>query len=271
MRTITDIHEIQRLELDILKCVADFCEENKIRYFLAGGTLLGAIRHKGFIPWDDDIDISMPRKDFERFVKMFAVRGNYKVLDISNCKNYAYPFAKVVDTRTRLLEDTNDFIDCEELGVYIDVFPMDGVEDDLEKAKPDVRKTALYAHRLGFAVWPRKTVSGIKKLKRIFWILYFLVPGRRWYYRQLSLRLSRKDFDQSRCIASSFGARAEKEIIEREAFGAYLYLPFEQYSFRCPVGYDQYLRQMYGAYMQLPPEEDRVAKHETTIFWKDAC
>ena len=127
MKIITS-EELKAIQLDLLQKTADFCKENGIRYYLCGGTLLGAIRHKGYIPWDDDIDISMPRPDYDRFISMFNKPENdYQVIDMSNNKKYGLPFAKVHDTRTFVdeLQYTKD-----QFGVYIDIFPIDGVGED---------------------------------------------------------------------------------------------------------------------------------------------
>ena len=121
------LDELKSIQLDLLQKTADFCENNGLRYFLCGGTLLGAIRHKGYIPWDDDIDIAMPRQDYDRFVKIFNHPENYyQVVNLETNAEYAYAFAKVYDNRTILKElhypgDT--------FGVYIDILPADGVKD----------------------------------------------------------------------------------------------------------------------------------------------
>lgn len=270
MPRIEDVHEIQNLELSLLKSVADFCEAHDLRYYMVGGTLLGAVRHQGYIPWDDDIDLAMPRPDYDRFLESYS-DGPYKILHIGNCSSYAYPFAKVVDTRTVLTENGSVRIDCQEMGLNIDVYPMDGVKDLSEDTQKKVRKRSVYAHRLGFALPPKKGASIRDVLKRWFWVLRFAVPGRKWYYSRLNRQLRRTPFDTSDYVTSPFGRRCEKEIVPAPAFSEYVLLPFEREVFRAPAGYDLYLKQMYGDYMQLPPPEQRVANHSTKIFWrKDA-
>ena len=270
MLKIEDIHEIQELELALLKNVADFCEAHDFRYFMVGGTLLGAVRHQGFIPWDDDIDIAMPRPDYDRFLESYA-DGNYKVLHIGNCSSYAYPFAKVVDTRTFLVEKDMVQTECPELGLNIDIYPMDGVKDLSVGTRKKMRKQAVFAHRLGFALPPKKGSGILDFLKRWFWVLRFAVPGRKWYYSRLNRQLRSTPFDSSAYVTSAFGRRCEKEIVPSSAFTAFVRMPFERESFRAPAGYGLYLEQMYGDYMQLPPPEQRVANHSTKIFWrKDA-
>ena len=137
MRDITELEELHQIETDILTAIDEICRKENIRYYLAGGTLLGAVRHKGFIPWDDDIDIAMPRDDYERFLKVMRKGAHpyYKILALEYKEDYPYTFAKVVDTRTRLQEEIGK--DLPEMGVFIDIFPLDGMGDDRDKAMQD--------------------------------------------------------------------------------------------------------------------------------------
>ena len=122
MKRKVTLEEMRDLQLAMMDKIHEFCVERGIRYSLGGGTLLGAVRHKGYIPWDDDIDIMLPRPDYERFLKEFdGVYPNFKVLHLNNDRTYPYLFAKVYDSRTLLVE-------CRAtMGVYIDVFPIDGL------------------------------------------------------------------------------------------------------------------------------------------------
>ena len=119
------LKHLQDVYLMMLKDFIKVCDENQIEYFLDGGSALGAVRHQGFIPWDDDIDIAMPRKDYDRFVHMCLDDSRYKILSYETDEKYIYSFAKVVDSYTKLKEwGTAEY---EQLGVYIDVFPMDNL------------------------------------------------------------------------------------------------------------------------------------------------
>ena len=126
MKRVTP-EELKRIQLDLLQKTADFCEQNGLRYFLCGGTLIGAVRHKGYIPWDDDIDIAMPRPDYDRFINTFNKQENYyQVVSRENNHAYSYAFAKVYDNRT-ILQELH--YKGSTFGVYIDILPADGVKD----------------------------------------------------------------------------------------------------------------------------------------------
>ena len=126
MKKLTD-KEVKQIELDILEYVHNFCEENGLKYIMNYGTLIGAVRHKGFIPWDDDIDISMPRADYEKLIASFPKNGRYKILDHRTSKDYFNNFVKVIDTNTKIVDNRND--KTYESGLFIDIFPMDRFDD----------------------------------------------------------------------------------------------------------------------------------------------
>ena len=147
MRQITDIQELRQIQMGILDHVHHYCEEHGLRYFLSSGTLIGAVRHKGYIPWDDDIDIYMPRKDYELFLQTYSDEtGRYKVLAPSNSRRmgdvapYYYTFAKVVDQRTKMVEKETEGY---EIGVYMDIFPVDYVTDDIKERERIFKKKHL--------------------------------------------------------------------------------------------------------------------------------
>ena len=137
MKELT-LQEIKSVELEILSMFDEFCKKNSIKYFISNGTLLGAVKYKGFIPWDDDVDLLIPREDYNRLLKLFKDSDRYRIFAIEKDKNYRYPFAKLCDMTTR--KDEFGYDNGLELGVDIDIFPLDYWDNDLENAKREVRK-----------------------------------------------------------------------------------------------------------------------------------
>lgn len=127
MKKIT-IEEAKKIELDILSYIDDFCKKNNIEYFINYGTLIGAVRHKGFIPWDDDIDISMTRENYDKFIEYYKNdKSKYKLLALETNKHYFNNFAKIVDSTTRI--DNTRIYKSYPSGIFIDIFPMDSFAD----------------------------------------------------------------------------------------------------------------------------------------------
>ncbi len=267
MRKIT-LDESKKIQLDILQNVHDFCNENNLRYSMAGGTLIGAVRHKGFIPWDDDIDIVMPRNEFDRFVSLYVdSQEKYKVHYLSNDRDYCYPYAKIEDTRTLLDEN----VAGPKMGISIDVFPMDDMDDGKEKCIKFVKTMMVYknlykaklitpSRRNSFlkivGVYALKTLLCIFSLRRLAVIL-----------SKRAMKFKDKKSAYIGCVVAGYGLR---EIFPRSIFDNLIDLPFEDKCFRAFADYDVYLKSLYGDYMQLPPEEKRVSPHTLNgIFWKD--
>ena len=269
MKKIESLMEIQEIELEILSNIAAVCEQHQWRYFLAGGTLLGALRHKGFIPWDNDIDISMPRRDYEKLLQFYKKNGSrYKILQVGENTNYYLPFAKVVDTETLLVEKSIE-THVPELGLFVDIFPIDGVGDDYESARKNVLKMSKSGFRIATAAKKLSGQSFYDKMRILFWKILTSIRGRETEFKRINKKLMNYDFDKSKYIASTYGVRGEKEIIDATAFSDYVYLTFENKKYRAPVGYDQYLKQMYGDYMKLPPKEHQTANHDIDVYWRN--
>ena len=259
---VINFDELKSIQLDLLQKTVDFCENNNLRYFLCGGTLIGAIRHKGYIPWDDDIDIAMPRPDYDKFMKTFNQSGNYyQVVNPDINPKYEYCFTKVFDNRTVLKElhypgDT--------FGVYIDIFPADGVNGASQIYKIMLlrkllnTKRANYYHRTLF----KKLINTIGKI--------LLLP---FSAHQIACWMDKEcrkyifgSVPKAGVIANPFGPG---EMVDKSVFDSDIYQDFEGHRYRVPVGYDIWLRSVYGDYMQLPPEEHRVTHHTFEAWWKE--
>lgn len=267
MKSIT-VEESKKIQLDILQYVHDFCHKYFIGYSITGGTLIGAIRHKGFIPWDDDIDIALPRTEYERFISSFKDEtGTYKLHCLENDPKYCYPYAKVEDTRTFIEEA----VAGPKMGIAIDVFPMedmlDSYEDSVKLMKNIIRFKMLYMAKL---VTPSKRNSFTKRCGiRLLKIL--LAP---FSLRYLAMKLSSKakvhgkqNSSYMGCVVSGYGIR---ELISRSVYDGFIEVPFEDRHFSAIAHYHDFLSSVYGDYMKLPPEEKRQSPHTLNgIYWKD--
>ena len=261
MRTVTP-DELKSIQLDLLQKTADYCEANGIRYFLCGGTLLGAIRHKGYIPWDDDIDIAMPRPDYERFCKTFNQPDSvYKVKSLLTHPDYACAFAKVYDDRTMLKELHYKGV---HFGVYIDVLPVDGVKDSAQIKKIMFLHKVLNTKRANYY---KRTLSKmiINTLGKILLLPFSARQIATWMDNE-ARRYAFGSLPSAGLIANPLGVG---EQVDKHVFDSDVYMVFEGRQYRAPVGYDAYLRSIYGDYMQLPPVEHRVTHHTFDAWWKD--
>ena len=251
--------------LDMFKWFHSFCEQNHLRYFALGGTMLGAIRHKGFIPWDDDIDVGMPRKDYEKFISLCEGKlfGNYTVESINSThEDYFYGYVKVYDISNTLIEKTRVNI---KRGIYIDVFPLDGVCNDVldvEKVfKPIFYKYQLLVART-CAIIPRRAwyKNAIVILVRM--IPNFIINNKR-LLREIDTMCKMKDYDECLIVGNILGNWGIKEVMPKKILGTPTLYPFEDTYIYGAENYNDYLVKLYGDWKQLPPIEKRVSHHDS--------
>lgn len=258
--------EIKDISVHILDVIVAFCKENEIAYSLAGGTLLGAIRHKGFIPWDDDIDIMLPRADYERLIATFNDSGNdVLIMDYKNTQNYCWPFAKAISTSTILIENG---MKKYPLGVYVDLFPLDEVYGDRSAAIKAVKKIAFWRNILTLkhlrierrrSIWKNIVIGLGKSL--------IVIPDKYLIKKINNMAISYQGKD-CKYVCSFMGAWGIKEIFEKDFMGSPTLHSFEGNVYNGPEDSDHYLTSLYGDYMQLPPIEKRVTHHDYEAFWK---
>lgn len=251
------IEQSKKIELEILNFFHKFCEENKLTYYLAYGTLLGAVRHKGFIPWDDDIDVYMPRNDYEQLLKTFNKINNNKdlnLISVYNIQKYYLTFAKLVNTKTFVEQNSIDY----KLGLFIDIFPIDNLSDSYQKSYMLYKKVRFIRILKDSKVFKYKLSKNIFKnfIRKIFKTLLCFIPTNYLIIKINEISQKYKDNINSKYIGHLAGG-SKNVVVEREWFKEKILLDFEEYKFWCPKEYDKVLKINYGNYMELPPEEKR--------------
>lgn len=256
------------VEFDAMKMFIELCEKYDIRYFLSGGTLLGAVRHKGFIPWDDDVDIMMLREDYEKVLrheKEINATGKYK-LAAYELGNLKYPFAKIFDTRTVInkLYDDNDT----EQSLWIDIFPMDGMPLDLKKSDKLYRQV-MFERRLYLLKQSRNGEGKTRlraKLKPLLKRILSPLDDDKLLDHIVSLCRSYR-VEDCQYIASLGMGKGPQERMPKKPFIKAVDVEFEGLSCKAPGCTDYYLKRLYGDYMKLPPESQRET-HDMDV-WMD--
>ncbi len=264
MREISP-NEMKKIELDILIEIDKFCRDNNLKYYLNSGTLLGAVRHKGFIPWDDDIDITMPRVDYEKFFLLFPEKcknPNLKIISYRD-RSSIYPFLKVVNNKTIVIEKTID--PKYQTGVWVDIFPIDGLDssDAVFSFNDQIRRKYLY-----LAANPDYATTEVRRyIKKII----KLFNRNRESLYELAERLDRKaseiPIEEGRDIGLIVWSYSSNERMPYQ-FLESTNLEFEGYFFMAPKLWDCYLKRIYGDYMKLPPKKQRIP-HYCEAYWKD--
>ena len=241
--------EVKSRELEILVYFASVCEKHGLTYFLSYGSLLGAVRHKGFIPWDDDIDVSMPRPDYERFAQVIAGEKSdrFKAMLPEN-KAYPYHYIKIVDLQTELVEDELDL--PADMGLWIDVFPLDGCS---QTGRSLTERLARICHECRAAA-AYKVLPARRKKFTLRWRLCRAVGFN--VFKGLVIHFSKvRKFETSEWVAHLPTACLFR--YPRQVFGQTAEVEFEGHAFTAPKDWDRYLTILYKDYMKLPPENER--------------
>lgn len=252
------VKKIQKTVYEILCEIDSFCKEHEIRYFLSGGTCLGAVRHQGFIPWDDDADLMMPRKDYDRFLRLYAEKHSEKygigALDLD--KNWQKAYARVWDKRT---SRKSKYFGQYDMGIYVDIFPIDGLPKTQWGQKIFYTRLKVLtelgkeASRIRFKEENR---AGIKILRRLAGLIVKPL-GTRYFSKRVNRIAQKYDFDTSAYVACSMPVHyGSRETIEHKHMSAANHLMFGGKEFPVPIGYDTYLRNLYGDYMTIPADAE---------------
>lgn len=268
------LDELKVLQMDVMSAVHRFCEENNLRYSLACGSMLGAARHKGYIPWDDDIDIYLLREDYDKMIKLFPNlwEGRYKFCTLERDAKWGLPFGKVCDTKTIVKEGVNHIY---ELGVNIDVFPIDNVPEEEGKWRryDKFRRKCfeLYARRVACPEifnfhngknFVRNVMATFAKMAISIFSVHFLACCFQKVAKYYDKTDSSKVFE---CAQGIF----QKHPFPKSLFDHRILMPFEDREYMCFADFDSYLTNGFGDWRQLPPKEKQVSHHNFKAWWKD--
>lgn len=257
--------------IDILKFYIELCKKHNLRYFIAYGSAIGAVRHHGIIPWDDDIDVLMPRPDYQRLVEICEKTdfGKYKLLTPDNTSYYYLPFAKMCNMDTTLLE--NKEYRCV-LGLFIDIFVYDGITDDIDEAKHITTEYKKYWNRFvvasSYYPWSKVKAKLLKgEIKDVihYWLLALnRKKNRRLFLAKLHDIEMTYDYDQSYNVVNMpYPPRYDRKgFFPKSWMDSSTTLSFEGMTVDIQSNFDQILRKHYGDYMQFPPEEEQHSRHQ---------
>lgn len=263
--SIAETEEMQKKLLNILLYFKDFCDAYGLMFYFCGGCLIGAVRHQGFIPWDDDIDIFMPREDYERFGELwdkFGDKERFTYCRTNREKNYHHHAASLRDNHTTFINkhSANEDI-CH--GIALEFGPIDGCPDN------KIKRIVQLLHAMNFALFNAQRLPDNKgKFFRIAaQVIYKIVPSkelryRLWRYSEKQMsKYKWADCDYVTELIGNWNGMLTKH--PKSDFDHVVYKNFEGYQMPLMAGYDSYLHKIFGDYMKLPPEEERVAKHNT--------
>ena len=255
------LQDIKGITLAVLIHFRDFCNENNIKFYLSNGTLLGAVKYGGFIPWDDDIDVLMPRKDYERFIELYKDSDEYKLFTRKRTPDYKFPYAKLCDMNTRKIEcNINSGVD---LGVDIDVFPLDLCSSDILTS--DIQRKLSFFQK-GCMLSKFISSEGKPVYKRLI-IECCKLLGFDFFCKRLE-NIVKKEADKKceymGCLM--WPIYGKREIIPAEVFKYAVEVEFEGEIFPAPSGYDTYLHSLYGDYKKDPPIEKQKTHHKYIAY-----
>ena len=252
------LKKVQQTELSILKEVAEFCDNNNIRYCITSGTLLGAVRHGGFIPWDDVIDISMPRADYERFVSLAdKFIGGYEIVCTKLNSQYPIAICKVRKCDTVMKEPSMAHLNINH-GVWIDIFPLDKVKN--------IKKIKMRAYKFNLITTVINYKLGVSKPHKLSTKAFCAVLGTISIANLDKIRTKIMSSDENTdaqyytSFASNLGP--DKLLFAHDIYFPLKKIKFEKEMFYAPSNSEYWLSSAYGEYMVLPPEEERVNRHK---------
>lgn len=270
MKRIETIEELKNIQLSSLLAFHKFCDENDIKYSLAAGSLIGAIRHKGFIPWDDDIDVYLLREDYNKLISLFPklYDGIYVFVSMERNKDWNRAYGILYDNRTIKIEDTRD--QFKEMGVAIDIFPIDDVPDDYLEWTNYNKKRMLLRN---IFVMKRLTISSNRSMLKNLIVLFsqlLLLPFSYKFLAEMMNKYSQKNNGKgyAHLYENCLGVYNSKNAWLKKDFDSMIDTEFEGHCVKIMSGFDDYLTTVYGNYMQLPPMDKRITHHAYKVWWK---
>ena len=258
------LQQIKTITFEILKHFKSYCEDNNIRYFLSNGTLLGAVKHGGFIPWDDAIDVFVPREDYDRLVEQYRDTGRYRLVSIEREPEYRFPFAKLCDTTT--IKEEIGIDNGVQLGINVDIFPLDSCSAHI--LAPGIQRRIMINLR-GCMLSKFSTTGDRPFYKR--WVINFCrFRGYSYFHRKLTGLINKeRTFGDTHKGCLMWPIYGKREIVPQAVFADTVYVKFEGELFPAPIGYDTYLHSLYGDYMKDPPLEKQKTHHSFKSYLVD--
>lgn len=254
------MNDLQKKLLEMLTWLTAFIEKHGLRYYVIGGTMLGAVRHEGFIPWDDDVDIGMPRSDYEKLIDLLSAPIEHYVIESTrnDAKDFLYSFAKFYDMNTSMTEYVRKNV---KRGVYIDIFPLDGIGNTLEEAQKNYKKIDRQNMLLATKVCAYRKER--KWWKNVAVFFGRLIPGSpKKLTRKLDKLCSERNFDECKYVGLLMSTYRFREVMKREIFGTPTPYKFEGLTVYGPEKFDEYLTNLYRDWRKLPPEDKRHSAHD---------
>lgn len=252
---------LRSVQLEMLDEIVRICNENNLKYYLIGGTCLGAIRHKGFIPWDDDIDIALSRSDYNKLSLLCQseLHFDYFFQNNNTEKNHPQLFSRLRKNHTLFVEKRYKDFKLHH-GIYIDIFPLDGMSNDFKTAEKHLNKINKYKTLLWLGNYRKR--SFIKTVLQNLLMIYVKVVSREKIIKKVNIIEKKFDIDTSIFIGNMYGRWGMKETMDKEiVFGPENFAIFEGKEYRIPSDPEKYLESLYGDFMELPKIEDRVSHH----------
>lgn len=262
------MNDLQKCQLDILKAFIEVCEKNHLQYYLIGGSALGAIRHQGFIPWDDDIDVAMPREDYDKFVNLNHAFSDFRyfIQTYKTDRNYIYNYAKVRDSKTTFVENVFAHQHINH-GVWVDVYPLDGMSYQVQSPASLAKKVKKTWHGVYFmycgAFWrkPSWRTLYLDLPLNFLALLFFWENIGHWHNKLIDHYAKKIPYKDAVLVGNLFGINAKREAMPKEIFLEGSHALFEGIDVIVPKDCHQYLTLLYGDYMKLPPLDKQVGHH----------